>query len=498
MEQIFFRLHANTVRAFIDLASPRIRSTIEKIALINALLSLSLLIWLHYTFMLSSRPEYSNCITDALNNLEVLGDKLDFDMMRIHITTEDYDNLISSNNNTVLESSNHSNNLYDYIHGRFSSLYHWDISSPPTTTNKTLFYENLENVTYNDKYISNQFDDFLISMGMLHIEDSPNSGSRGDNYDSRGRVNGKRKSISITDRLLDSNECKTTDFQPNNSSQFLPFYNVTNSTNSLYLRDIFFSQRAYLFSFEKGYLMLQPDLRKLHNISTIDIVLPRNSNCFGPPAIAWLLHNFIGYDTLILNWIISAFEGKGHLYNIYSKDIFNLNYFAEFGTSTGRSQNSHENILINNGNIQLNIAFKIGIIFTTLFLFFTTTTLVSFTLRETQARMLKFTFLLQHHISHSIPYAQLIFTHIIESLVFVPIMMGIAFFLFEFFSDKIVSLPYLFSLFITNFFLFLLQLAYMVLSLVWECEVFSVIRFVDYCLIKLIYIYICLIFFYIF
>ena len=46
------------------------------------------------------------------------------------------------------------------------------------------------------------------------------------------------------------------------------------------------------------------------------------------------------------------------------------------------------------------VAFKIGVIVTTVFLFFTTTTLVSFTLRETQERMLKFTFMLQHHISH--------------------------------------------------------------------------------------------------
>lgn len=438
MEQIFFRLHVNTIHAFIDLASPRIRSTIEKIALINALLALCLLVWLHYTFMISRRLEYSNCITDSLNNLKDLGDKLDFDMMRIHITTEDYDNLISSNYNTVLESSN-SNHLYDYINKSFSRLYHWDISSPTTTTNKTLFYENLKNITNNDKYISNQFNEFLMSHGMLHIEDSPNSGSRGDNYDSRRKINGKSKLASAPDRLLDSNDCKTTYFQPNISSQFLPDYNFKDSTNSIYLRDIFYSQRAYLFSFEKGYLMLQPDLRMLHNISTINIVLPRSSDCFGPPAVAWLLHNFIGYDTVILNWAISAFEGKGHLYNIYSKDIFNLNYFTEFIASIGRSQNSNENILINKGNIQLNIAFKIGVIFTTLFLFFTTTTLVSFTLRETQARMLKFTFLLQHHISHSIPYAQLIFTHIIESLVFVPIMMGIVFFLFEFFSDKIVS-----------------------------------------------------------
>lgn len=37
------------------------------------------------------------------------------------------------------------------------------------------------------------------------------------------------------------------------------------------------------------------------------------------------------------------------------------------------------------------IVFKSGVLITTLFVFFTTTMSVSFTLRETQARMLKFT-----------------------------------------------------------------------------------------------------------
>lgn len=35
------------------------------------------------------------------------------------------------------------------------------------------------------------------------------------------------------------------------------------------------------------------------------------------------------------------------------------------------------------------VVFKVGVMFTTLFLFFTTTTLVSFTLRETQVRKAK-------------------------------------------------------------------------------------------------------------
>lgn len=98
---------------------------------------------------------------------------------------------------------------------------------------------------------------------------------------------------------------------------------------------------------------------------------------------------------------------------------------------------------------------KCGVLMMSLFVFFTTTMSVSFTLRETQTRMLKFTVQLQHHAQHRLPTFQLIFVHVIESLVFVPIMIGILFFLFEFYDDQL--------------------LAFMVLVLVWLCELFTLI-----------------------
>jgi hypothetical protein len=69
--------------------------------------------------------------------------------------------------------------------------------------------------------------------------------------------------------------------------------------------------------------------------------------------------------------------------------------------------------------------------------------------------MLKFTVQLQHHARHRLPTFQLIFVHVIESLVFVPIMIGILFFLFEFYDDQ--------------------MLAFLVLTLVWLCELFTMI-----------------------
>ena len=86
-----------------------------------------------------------------------------------------------------------------------------------------------------------------------------------------------------------------------------------------------------------------------------------------------------------------------------------------------------------------------------------TTTLTSFILHETQNRMLKFTVLLQSHVRNRIPFTKLIFRHVVESLVFVPIMVGVLVFLMEFvfFGNTI--------------------LGFGVLSLVWCGEVFSVI-----------------------
>jgi hypothetical protein len=90
-----------------------------------------------------------------------------------------------------------------------------------------------------------------------------------------------------------------------------------------------------------------------------------------------------------------------------------------------------------------------------------TTTLTSFTLRETQQRMVHFKIQLQTFVREHRSLERLIFIHILEILVFVPIMVGMMFFLIEFYrGDKI--------------------LAFMVQSVVWICEVFSVLSLRSY------------------
>ncbi|KAH8091443.1 hypothetical protein JL720_5744 [Aureococcus anophagefferens] len=72
----------------------------------------------------------------------------------------------------------------------------------------------------------------------------------------------------------------------------------------------------------------------------------------------------------------------------------------------------------------------------TLFLIFATSTLVSYTLRETQARMLRFAFELKENIGDNRAYLSLVASHLLDSAVFAPIMIGMMAFLFEFFADQ--------------------------------------------------------------
>ena len=62
-------------------------------------------------------------------------------------------------------------------------------------------------------------------------------------------------------------------------------------------------------------------------------------------------------------------------------------------------------------------------------IFCLTTSLVNFTFQETQDRMLEFTLQLQTRVRERRAYRGLIIDHVLENLVFVPILVGMIFFL---------------------------------------------------------------------
>ncbi|PPD66792.1 hypothetical protein GOBAR_DD36333 [Gossypium barbadense] len=188
---------------------------------------------------------------------------------------------------------------------------------------------------------------------------------------------------------------------------------------------------TYLYSLEKGYFLLPEAAKSQHNIRTVNISLSARHPCFGNRWQQLLINRFVGYDTIMMNSLLHK-PGLGYLYNFQTKEFYNLSYAQELPGSSARLGDY--------------LVTKCGVLMMSFFVFFTTTMSVSFTLRETQTRMLKFTVQLQHHARHRLPTFQLIFVHI---------MIGILFFLFEFYDDQL--------------------LAFMVLILVWICELFILI-----------------------
>ncbi|KAI3695650.1 hypothetical protein L1987_78649 [Smallanthus sonchifolius] len=197
---------------------------------------------------------------------------------------------------------------------------------------------------------------------------------------------------------------------------------------------------TYLYTTEKGYFLLPEKAKSQHNIRTVNISISARDSCFGNRWQQLLINRLVGYDTILMNSLLNS-PGQGYLFNYQTREFYNLTYAHEKPEGSA--------------NFGDYFATKCGVLMMSLFVFFTTTMSVSFTLRETQTRMLKFTVQLQHHARHRLPTFQLIFVHVIESLVFVPIMIGILFFLFEFYDDQL--------------------LAFMVLILVWLCELFTLI-----------------------
>ncbi|XP_074568729.1 membralin-like protein At1g60995 isoform X2 [Curcuma longa] len=196
---------------------------------------------------------------------------------------------------------------------------------------------------------------------------------------------------------------------------------------------------TYLYTTEKGYFLLPEVAKSHHNIQTVNITISAQSSCFGNRWQQLLINVFVGYDTILMNTLLNS-PGHGYLYNYQTKEFYDLSYAQESNDPTRFGE---------------YFVTKCGVLIMSLFVFFTTTMSVSFTLRETQSRMLRFTVQLQHHARNHLPTFQLIFVHVIESLVFVPIMIGILFFLFEFYDDQL--------------------LAILVLTLVWLCELFTMI-----------------------
>ena len=201
------------------------------------------------------------------------------------------------------------------------------------------------------------------------------------------------------------------------------------------------------------------------------LLSPHDLQCFGEPFLQFLIWNcFIGPDTILYNWIISFHPTWknaviGYVYNPRTQRFLKelqppspkqTNYDDDESTTSTTTTTVSTTKVMRWMYRLPKLLSKILILFQTTFLFFFCTTLVSFTLRETQEKMLDFTRELSRRTQLSLPVSNLITTHLIQNLVFVPIMVGMMFFLIEFYgNDKF--------------------LAFSISSIVWSVEAYSVV-----------------------
>lgn len=212
--------------------------------------------------------------------------------------------------------------------------------------------------------------------------------------------------------------------------------NLTESSSATY---------EYSYSKTKAYLLLEPNDPVLQQLKVQYIqVDPFDLKCFGDGALQFLVGNLgIGRDTVLINWLL-VFNNPDEVSFVYHPKTQRL---LELTLASPRS------FLWKLWNI---VWTKLSVLVQTSFLFFFCTTLVSFTLNETQERMLEFTKELRRRVNLNLPLQKLISAHVLHSLIFVPLMVGKMFFLIEFYKgDKF--------------------LAFLVMSLVWCVEVYTVL-----------------------
>jgi hypothetical protein len=92
---------------------------------------------------------------------------------------------------------------------------------------------------------------------------------------------------------------------------------------------------------------------------------------------------------VVLNWLVDCHERHGFVHNPRTKGVMNLSACNQVGPLRLEEKSRTH-------TYQHPLLFKAGVILRPVFLFFITATLMSFTLRETQDRMLQLRFNFKH------------------------------------------------------------------------------------------------------
>ncbi|KAG6610222.1 putative mitochondrial protein [Phytophthora cinnamomi] len=227
----------------------------------------------------------------------------------------------------------------------------------------------------------------------------------------------------------------------------LSSYSVSGNTTGVLVRQD--PGLGFVYAQQKSLLALLEHADALQTDVTMDtLYLPMKSQCF---QLRWLdelplwtliRDRVIGFDTILVNQLINHHGARGFFMREDSRVVVDMSYGVFNPAAAAQSWLRF-------------VAMKFKILHTILFLFFVVTALVAFVLMETQKRMITFAALFQNRQQLQIPFANLVVTFFAQSLMFVPVMVGMLFFLFELYKDRF--------------------LAFGVMTVMWVGESFSVV-----------------------
>lgn len=201
---------------------------------------------------------------------------------------------------------------------------------------------------------------------------------------------------------------------------------------------------GFRFSQERGLLLLSDESLAALNVTVAQVFLSSCDRCLGDATSRFILQKMVGYETVAINAFARMRALKrpyGYVLSMQSRRVLNLMH-ADPGLATRQ-----KHII---ARFSLRVMWKCGAIMTAAFIMCTTGALVAFTLKEVQLRMIKLTLDLQVIMRSQVGYGRVILRYALDALVFIPIIAGMLFFLFEFFDDQ--------------------ALAFSVLILTWLCE----------------------------
>ncbi|POM66471.1 Hypothetical protein PHPALM_17664 [Phytophthora palmivora] len=206
---------------------------------------------------------------------------------------------------------------------------------------------------------------------------------------------------------------------------------------------------SFVYAPQRSLLALLEHVDTLQTDVKMDtLYLPIKSKCLelkwfnALPLWTLVRDRVIGYDTILVNQLLKHYGARGVFYREDHRVVVDMSYGVFNPVSAAKSW------------LRV-VAMKFKILHTILFLFFVITALVTFVLMETQKRMITFAALFQNRQQLQIPFTSLVVTFFAQSLMFVPVLVGMLFFLFELYRDRL--------------------LAFGVMTVMWVGESFSVI-----------------------